>query len=68
MALDIFPDFRTPLKSWTNAFVDHLVVSYGDAFEAISGGLLVVLVRRARLRATLGQEPVLRVTRDFTSP
>ncbi|MGE0723705.1 MAG: ABC transporter permease [Alphaproteobacteria bacterium] len=44
MGFDIFPDFRTPLKSWTNALVDHLVVTYGNAFEALSNGLLVVLV------------------------
>ncbi|MDX2088781.1 MAG: hypothetical protein SFX73_13070 [Kofleriaceae bacterium] len=39
------------------------------AVAAFSAGLLVVLVRRARLRATLGQAPldVLRVSRDTSS-
>jgi uncharacterized membrane protein YbhN (UPF0104 family) len=37
------------------------------AVAAFCAGILVVLVRRARLRAKLGQEPLLRVNRDFTS-
>lgn len=40
----IFPDFGSPLKNGTNAFVNHLVVTYGDAFEAFSNSILVVLV------------------------
>ena len=35
---------QIPLDDWTNAFVDWLVVNYGDAFEAAANGVLVVLV------------------------
>lgn len=40
----IFPDFATPLKSGTNAFIDYLVVTYGDGFEAFSNSILSILV------------------------
>ena len=40
----IFPDFGTPLKNGTNAFIDYLVVTHGNAFETFSNGLLAMLV------------------------
>jgi len=44
MPVLIFPDFGTPLKNGTNAFIDYLVVTYGNAFEAFSNYLLTILV------------------------
>jgi glycine betaine/proline transport system permease protein len=41
---DIFPDFGAPLKGSVNAFVDYLVVTHGNTFEAFSNSLLTVLV------------------------
>jgi glycine betaine/proline transport system permease protein len=41
---DIFPDFSTPLKNAVNAFVDYLVVTHGNTFEAMSNSVLTVLV------------------------
>jgi glycine betaine/proline transport system permease protein len=41
---DIFPDFSAPLKSSVNAFVDYLVVTHGNTFEAFSNSILTVLV------------------------
>lgn len=42
----MFPDFlRWPLGDWINAFVDWLVVNYGDAFEAGANAVLWVLVQ-----------------------
>jgi len=46
---DIFPDFKSPIKIATNDLVDHLVVTYGNAFEAFSNTLLVALVALERL-------------------
>src|SRR5680860_425346 len=42
--VDIFPDFSAPLKSGVNAFVDYLVVTHGNTFEAFSNSILTVLV------------------------
>jgi glycine betaine/proline transport system permease protein len=40
----IFPDLGTPLKNGTNVFVDYLVVTYGNSFEAFSNSILSLLV------------------------
>ena len=39
-----FPDWGTPLRDLTNAFVNWLVVHAGDGFEAFANVLLTVLV------------------------
>lgn len=38
-------EHEIPLASWINAFLDWLVASYGDEFEAIANVVLVVLVQ-----------------------
>jgi glycine betaine/proline transport system permease protein len=43
-ALELFPDWRTPLRDATNRLIDTLVVEHGDAFEQFSDGLLGGLV------------------------
>lgn len=45
MAIELFPDIGAPIRDATNAAIEALVVNYGDAFEAIAGAILVVLVR-----------------------
>lgn len=40
----MFPDLGGPLRRATNAFVQHVVVTYGDGFEAFANALLVALV------------------------
>ncbi len=40
----MFPDFGGPLRRGTNEFVQHLVITYGDGFEAFANAILVVLV------------------------
>jgi glycine betaine/proline transport system permease protein len=40
----VFPDFGGPLRRGTNEVVQHLVIAYGDGFEAFANALLVVLV------------------------
>jgi glycine betaine/proline transport system permease protein len=40
----VFPDLGGPLRRATNDFVRHVVVSYGDGFEAFANAILVVLV------------------------
>jgi glycine betaine/proline transport system permease protein len=54
----IFPDLGAPLKSGTNAFIDYLVVTHGDAFEAFSNSILTGLVS---LEALLRGAPPLAV-------
>ncbi|WP_405048124.1 ABC transporter permease [Flexibacterium corallicola] len=45
----MFPDFGSPIKKITNTFVDHLVINYGDGFEAFSSSLLFLLVKLERV-------------------
>jgi glycine betaine/proline transport system permease protein len=45
--------WRIPLREWTNDAVQWLIVSYGDAFSAVSNALLLVLVRVERGLAAL---------------
>jgi glycine betaine/proline transport system permease protein len=40
----VFPDLGGPLRRGTNDFVQHIVITYGDGFEAFANTLLVVLV------------------------
>ncbi|MGF1527001.1 MAG: ABC transporter permease [Candidatus Competibacterales bacterium] len=40
----MFPDIGTPIRRATNDLVDYLVIEHGNFFEAISNGLLQVLV------------------------
>ena len=54
--MTIFPDFKTPVKTATNTFVDWLVVTYGNAFEAFSNTLLTLLV--AIEQALRGAHPI----------
>ncbi len=49
-----FPEsLHLPLGDWVDAFVNWLVVRYGDAFEALSNSLLFVLVRLERFLGAL---------------
>ncbi|AEB10820.1 ABC transporter permease [Marinithermus hydrothermalis] len=49
-----FPEsLHLPLGDWVDAFVNWLVIQYGDAFEALSNSLLFVLVRLERFLGTL---------------
>lgn len=50
----MFPEgFHWPLESWTNQLLSWLVTGYGDYFEAVSDGVLRVLVLvESALRAT----------------
>ncbi len=45
----MFPDIGTPIRQATNDLVDYLVIEHGDFFEAISNGLLQVLVASEQL-------------------
>ncbi|WP_439578624.1 ABC transporter permease [Elioraea sp.] len=45
----MFPDLGGPLRRATNAFVQHVVITYGDGFEAFANAILVVLVAIERL-------------------
>nr|WP_310618452.1 proline/glycine betaine ABC transporter permease [Pseudovibrio sp. M1P-2-3] len=49
MDFTLFPDFGSPIKKITNTFVDHLVINYGDGFEAFSSSLLFLLVKLERV-------------------
>jgi glycine betaine/proline transport system permease protein len=40
----VFPDFGGPLRRGTNEFVQYVVITYGDGFEAFANAILVVLV------------------------
>lgn len=40
----MFPELGEPLRRATNTLVQHVVVTYGDGFEAVANALLVVLV------------------------
>lgn len=40
----MFPDLGGPLRRGTNDFVQHVVITYGDGFEAFANAILVVLV------------------------
>jgi glycine betaine/proline transport system permease protein len=40
----VFPDLGGPLRQATNRLVEHIVVAYGDGFEAFADTILVVLV------------------------
>lgn len=40
----MFPDLGGPLRRGTNNVVQHLVITYGDGFEAFANAILVVLV------------------------
>jgi glycine betaine/proline transport system permease protein len=40
----VFPDFGGPLRRGANDFVQYVVITYGDGFEAFANTLLVVLV------------------------
>ncbi len=40
----MFLDLGKPIRDGTNAFIDWLVVTHGDLFEAVNDALLVVLV------------------------
>lgn len=40
----MFPELGGPLRRATNTLVQHVVVTYGDGFEAVANALLVVLV------------------------
>lgn len=40
----MFPDLGGPLRRGTNDFVQYVVITYGDGFEAFANTLLVVLV------------------------
>lgn len=37
--------FRIPMRDWVDAFVDWLVVEFGNVFESIATGMLWMLVR-----------------------
>jgi glycine betaine/proline transport system permease protein len=58
----IFPDFGRPLKAGTNAFIDYLVVTHGDAFEAFSNSILSILVSLETLMRSAPPLVVLVVT------
>lgn len=45
----MFPDLGGPIKHATNQFVDWLVITHGDFFEAIANSLLVLLVALEKL-------------------
>jgi glycine betaine/proline transport system permease protein len=53
----VFPDLGGPLRRATNAAVQHVVVAYGDGFEAFANAILVVLV--ALEQALRGAHPAL---------
>ena len=40
----MFPDLGGPLRHATNRFIDWLVITHGDFFEAVANSLLVLLV------------------------
>ena len=42
-AAEFPPNWRVPLRDWTNAFVDRLVDDYSAAFDRVSSALLYVL-------------------------
>ena len=44
MPFDLFPDLGAPIRSFTNEFVDVLIIEYGDIFESIANAILRVLV------------------------
>lgn len=48
-AVDIFPDWRTPLRNATNAAIDTLIVRFGDQFEAFANSLLAILIAIERI-------------------
>ncbi len=56
MNLFEFPEFGKPIKNSVNAFVDYLIVNYGDTTEAFSDSLLFFLVKLERLLR--GIEPI----------
>ena len=46
----MFPDSLSwPLRRWIDALVDWLVVTYGDSFEALSDGVVAILVALERV-------------------
>jgi glycine betaine/proline transport system permease protein len=45
----VFPDLGGPLRRATNTVVQHVVITYGDGFEAFANSLLVVLVAIERV-------------------
>ena len=46
----MFPDSLSwPLRRWIDALVDWLVVTYGDGFEALSDGVVSILVALERV-------------------
>lgn len=42
--MEIFPDWRTPLRKGANASIDWLIINFGDQFEAFANSLLGVLL------------------------
>ncbi len=48
-AVDIFSDWRTPLRHATNAAIDTLIVRFGDQFEAFANSLLTILIAIERV-------------------
>lgn len=49
MEFSLFLDFGRPIRQATNTFVDHLVINYGDGFEAFSNSILTLLVALEKL-------------------
>ncbi len=44
MDFELFPNLGAPIRTFTNRFVDVLIVEYGDIFESIANAILRVLV------------------------